>query len=132
MYGNRSVFALTCEIYKNDTAWQYEPGPYPNSRWERGVFQFFNPDPSQIETIIQRWLPAITCVTNRAISERRYVSTDINGDGFVNILDISIVAKAYGARFGDENWNEAADLDKNGIINIIDVAIVARDYGKMV
>jgi hypothetical protein len=69
MYGNRSVIALTCEIYKNDTAWQYEPGPQPNSQWEKGIFQFFNPDPSHIETVIQRWLPAITYVTNRAISE---------------------------------------------------------------
>jgi hypothetical protein len=132
MYGNRSVLALTCEIYKNDTAWQYETGPHPNSQWEKGVFQFFNPDPSYIETVIQRWLPAITYVINRAISERRHVSPDITGDGVVNILDISIVVKTYGARLGDENWIEAADLDENGIINIIDVSIVARDYGKTV
>ncbi|MEM2568312.1 MAG: M14 family zinc carboxypeptidase, partial [Candidatus Bathyarchaeia archaeon] len=43
MYGNRSVFAFTCEIYVNNSAWQYEPGPEPNTWWEKGVFQFFNP-----------------------------------------------------------------------------------------
>jgi len=69
MYGNRSTFALTCEIYTNNSAWQYEPGPEPDTWWEKGVFQFFNPDPNQIETVIQRWLPVFTYTTNRAITE---------------------------------------------------------------
>jgi hypothetical protein len=69
MYGNRSTFALTCEIYTNESAWQTEPGPEPNTWWEKGVFQFFNPDPSQIETVIQRWLPVFAYMTNRAITE---------------------------------------------------------------
>jgi hypothetical protein len=56
--------------------------------------------------------------------------SDLNQDHTVNILDISIVAKAYGSKPGDINWNEAADLDKNGVINIVDVAMAARDYGK--
>lgn len=74
MYGNRSTFALTCEVYTNSSAWQYRPGPYPNSLWERGVFQFFNPDPSRIETVIQRWLPVFTYVTSRAIAEAHDVA----------------------------------------------------------
>jgi len=45
-------------------------------------------------------------------------------------MDIAIVAKAYGSKPGDPNWNETADLDKNRVINIIDIATVARDYGK--
>jgi outer membrane protein assembly factor BamB/PKD repeat protein len=69
MYANRSTFALTCEIYTNNTAWQYEPGPEPDTLWEKGVFQFFNPDPNNIETVIQRWLPVFTYTTNRAITE---------------------------------------------------------------
>jgi parallel beta-helix repeat protein len=58
--------------------------------------------------------------------------TDINDDGKVNILDVTIVAKAFGTKQGDLMWNEAADLDKNGQINIIDITIVAKDYGKSV
>lgn len=69
MYGNRSTFALTCEIYTNNSTWQYEPGPDPDTWWEKGVFNFFNPDPTNIETVIQRWLPVFTYLTNRAISE---------------------------------------------------------------
>jgi len=56
--------------------------------------------------------------------------TDLNKGGTVNILDITVVAKAYGANPGDNRWNQAADFDKNGIINILDISRVARDYGK--
>lgn len=40
------------------------------------------------------------------------------------------MARAFGSRPGDPNWNEIADIDKNGIINILDIAAVAKDYGK--
>ena len=59
-------------------------------------------------------------------------TTDLNQDGTVNILDIAILARAYGCKPGDQNWNFTADLDKNGIINILDISMVARDYGKTV
>jgi hypothetical protein len=58
--------------------------------------------------------------------------SDLNRDGKVNILDITMVARAYGAKPGDPNWNPIADLDKNGIVNILDISMVARDYGKTV
>jgi hypothetical protein len=61
-----------------------------------------------------------------------WMKADLNFDGVVNILDISIVARAFGTRPGDPSWNETADLDKNGTVNIIDVTMVARDYGKTV
>jgi hypothetical protein len=57
-------------------------------------------------------------------------STDLDANGVVNIIDVAIVARAFGSRPGDEKWNQNADLDNNGIINIIDVAAVAKDFGK--
>jgi hypothetical protein len=57
---------------------------------------------------------------------------DLNGDGTINIVDVSIVAKAFNSRQGDVNWNKIADLDKNGQVNILDIALVAKDYGKTV
>jgi len=59
-----------------------------------------------------------------------FLPTDINKDGRVDLIDIVLVAAAYGSKPGDPNWNEDADIDKNGIIDIIDVSLVARDYGK--
>jgi hypothetical protein len=59
-------------------------------------------------------------------------SPELNKDGKVNILDITIVARAYGTKPGDPNWNAVADLDTNGIINILDISLVARDYGRTI
>jgi uncharacterized protein YfaS (alpha-2-macroglobulin family) len=58
------------------------------------------------------------------------LSTDINGDGIVNILDLALVAKAWNTRPGDPKWNPRCDLDGNGLINILDIVPVARDFGK--
>jgi len=60
----------------------------------------------------------------------RIGKADINGDGTINILDIAIVAKAYGSYPGHPNWNSKADLDGNDVINILDIAKVAKEYGK--
>jgi hypothetical protein len=72
--------------------------------------------------------------TNKTTFElmRERLSTDINGDGVVNIFDVAIVAKAYGSYPGHPRWNPAADLDSNETVNIFDVAKVAKDYGKTV
>jgi hypothetical protein len=63
---------------------------------------------------------------------RMHHFADLNADGTINILDISIVAYAFGSIQRDWNWNDHADLDKNGIINIIDITMVAKDYGRTV
>jgi hypothetical protein len=65
------------------------------------------------------------------VLKMRYLN-DLNHDGTVNILDIFIVAKAFGSKPGDENWNVVADLNKDNVINILDVFAVANGYGKTV
>jgi hypothetical protein len=60
------------------------------------------------------------------------LTTDINDDGIVNILDITIVASLFGTTQGEPLYNEAADLDKNGQVNIIDMSMVAKDFGRTV
>jgi PKD repeat protein len=58
--------------------------------------------------------------------------TDLDKNGMVDIFDISVVAKAYGSKPENPNWNDLADLNHDGIINILDIATVARDYGMTV
>jgi outer membrane protein assembly factor BamB len=55
---------------------------------------------------------------------------DLDANGKINILDLAIVAKAYGSTPEDDNWEPQADLDDNGIINIVDIAAVAKEFGK--
>jgi len=62
----------------------------------------------------------------------RAFAADLNLDGAVNITDIAIVARAFGTKPGDENWNKIADMDNNGVINIVDLATIALDFGKSV
>jgi hypothetical protein len=55
---------------------------------------------------------------------------DLDGDQMVNIVDIAIVAKAYGATPTSQNWNNAADINKDENVNIVDISIIAREFGK--
>jgi hypothetical protein len=59
-----------------------------------------------------------------------WMKADLNFDGVVNILDISIVAKAFGTRPGDQRWDAVADVNGDDTVNILDISMIARDYGK--
>jgi len=55
---------------------------------------------------------------------------DLNKDGSVNILDVIILAGAFGAGPGDTNWNPDADINGDDVVNILDAIIVAGHFGK--
>lgn len=75
---------------------------------------------------------AVAPSTPAAITLVNPLRGDLNGDGKVNVQDITIGALAYGTKLGDQNWNNSADLDNNGWIDIIDLVIVAREFGKTI
>jgi len=54
---------------------------------------------------------------------------DVNRDGIVNIVDLTLVASRFGATSQSANYLPDADLDHDGTINIVDLAIVASDFG---
>ncbi len=54
---------------------------------------------------------------------------DINRDGKVNIIDISMTAAAFGSDPTHPRWNYKADVDRNGVLNIIDLALIAKQFG---
>lgn len=58
------------------------------------------------------------------------VPGDVNSDGNVSLVDLVRIAKAYGARPEDANWDPRADLKRDGIINIYDVVLCAKNYGR--
>ncbi len=67
--------------------------------------------------------PFITEVTFDTFPPRDPV--DVNGDGVVNIIDIVIVATAFG---GDAALTPTADVNGDGVINIVDLISVALRF----
>jgi predicted deacylase len=87
---------------------------------------------SDIESVVlPRFLPMMEVLSQECASGLLW-PTDLNGDGKVNILDVTVVAAAFDTRPGDARWNATADLDKNEWVNIIDLSKVAIDNGKTV
>jgi parallel beta-helix repeat protein len=55
---------------------------------------------------------------------------DLNNDGKVSLQDLVVLAKAYGSKPGDPNWNPNADIDADNIVDQSDLAILAIHYGQ--
>ena len=73
---------------------------------------FLNPPQQRVHT---------TTVT---LPEPREIAEDVNKDGIVNIIDLTIVA----SNFGKQGEN-AADINGDGVVNIIDLTLVAGAFG---
>jgi len=56
---------------------------------------------------------------------------DVDYNGIVNILDILVIAVAFGTEPGDSKWDPQADVDGNEIINILDILRAAVNFGKL-
>jgi hypothetical protein len=54
---------------------------------------------------------------------------DINSDGQIDILDISLVAYSFGSHPGNEKWSEQADLNSDDAVDILDISLIATRYG---
>ncbi len=55
---------------------------------------------------------------------------DVNGNGKVDIHDISLVAMAFGTSPGKNRWDSEADINGDNKINIRDVAITSKNFGR--
>jgi len=99
------------------------------------TFNTSNIKPSEYSMIVQTRLVTDEINTsNNVFLDEPFllqILTDLNADGTVNIVDIAIVAKAFGSQPGEANWNPDADLDGTGSINIIDITLVAIDFGRI-
>lgn len=57
---------------------------------------------------------------------------DVNGDGIVNILDISHISAHWypGPPIGPLDYDPNADINKDGAISILEVSIVSANWGR--
>ncbi len=65
-------------------------------------------------------------VENSEILEPPRKPWDVNGDGRVNILDLTFVA----SHFGSDNAPPEADVNGDGKVNILDLTLVAAHFGE--
>jgi len=80
----------------------------------------------------------VTWVTNRddqpdgnwEVYYRTSIAGDVNEDGAVDIVDLSLVGVAYGSFEDEPQYNPDADIDKDGIIDVWDITIVCVHYGE--
>ena len=57
-------------------------------------------------------------------SEPERIAEDVNDDGIVNIVDLTLVASNFG-----ETGANAADVNGDGVVNIVDLTLVAAAFG---
>ena len=55
---------------------------------------------------------------------------DLNGDGQINIIDVSMVARAFGTMPGDPDWKSICDVNNDNVINILDIYLIAKAFGE--
>ncbi|HYI95699.1 MAG TPA: dockerin type I domain-containing protein, partial [Bryobacteraceae bacterium] len=51
---------------------------------------------------------------------------DLNDDGIVGCLDVSLVRASFGKRAGQTGFDARADVNRDGVVNISDLAYVLR------
>jgi hypothetical protein len=54
---------------------------------------------------------------------------DVNEDGIVNVIDITLVSLAFGFFQGEPGYDPAADINVDGIVDMRDLALVAMNFG---
>ena len=64
---------------------------------------------------------------NGAVVVRQLLSTDLNKDGVVNVLDLTLVVGDVG-----KTGSPAGDVNGDGRVNVLDLVRVAQDLGKTI
>lgn len=54
---------------------------------------------------------------------------DVNGDGSVDLADLSLLLEAFGTCDGDPGYNPAADFDGNGCVDLGDLSTLLEHFG---
>lgn len=78
--------------------------------------------------IIDRYFPDLGHIEGSVFDNT--LIADVNDDALVDIVDIVIVALAFGSQPSDDNWDPRADVAAAyGLIDIVDIVRVAIDFG---
>ena len=78
------------------------------------------------------FLAAVILVCMASPSGAAKLVEDLNQDGRVDIIDVTVAVDAYGSRPGDNSWNPNADVVSNGRVDVYDVVRIAGAFGMCV
>jgi hypothetical protein len=56
------------------------------------------------------------------------IPSDLNGDGRVNIFDITLLTQHWGETPESEGWDPSMDLNGDGVINIGDIVVLGQNW----
>ena len=59
------------------------------------------------------------------------IQGDVNGDGFVNFIDLGRVGAAFLTGIGNPAYDPEADLNNDGAINFLDLGLVGANFLKV-
>jgi hypothetical protein len=54
---------------------------------------------------------------------------DINGDGYVDVVDLLYLVDAFGSVTGDTNYDPDADFNNDGSVDVVDLLILVENFG---
>ena len=69
-----------------------------------------------------------TSVVQASLMETPQLASDINGDGVVDIWDVSSLAIAFGSHPEHPRWNPRADVNGDDLVDMFDLVLVVKDY----
>ena len=79
-----------------------------------------SPEPRAVTCRVSVSLGSTTCYMSK--------NPDLNHRGIVDLVDVSVVFRDFGANSGSSMYYAPADLNGDGQINVIDAAIMADDF----
>ncbi|MEM2057337.1 MAG: VWA domain-containing protein [Thermoproteota archaeon] len=109
-----------------------DDGKRPDETANDGIYStsFKAPSKSEYMTIyaIVNKTGYPTAYTSLIVKVKGHIA-DIDGNGVVDLIDLTLLARAYDTKRGEERYNDAADLNGDGYVDLADLSILARYYG---
>lgn len=68
--------------------------------------------------------------SSNSLSLGSIIPGDMNSDGFINLIDFSVISPMMFSTSGDANYNPIADFNCDESINLIDVSLVNNGFGQ--
>ncbi len=85
----------------------------PDGESGEGLYSFPTPNLSSLDWMIRAYV---------------IIQGDVNGDGIVDIDDLTLIGETYGSTLEDQSWDANADVNCDEVIDIYDLAICGKCY----